>query len=360
VDSLTGSLLEKGFKVMPYHAGLTQEQRRATQDAFAAEECDLIVATVAFGMGIDRSNIRFVLHSAMPKSLEHYQQETGRAGRDGLQAECVLLYSAADTLSWKAIQEKSVEKAKEEKPDVEIDPEFLQGALQHVEDMDRYARGAVCRHKALVGYFGQGFASDNCEACDICLEETESIPDGTLVAQKIISCVARMKGRFGIGHLISVLRGEDNEKVRKFRHDQLSTHGILREQSKADLRDWALQLIGQGALAQELFTLADGHQVPLVVLNPASWEVMRGQRSVRLVRIARKEKKTKTAALAASWEGVDAGLFEVLRGCAARLPSENGNRPTRSSMTRRSSSSRRSGRPRRSECGWFRASANRS
>src|SRR5262249_2516360 len=157
----------------------------------AQEKCDLIVATVAFGMGIDRSNVRFVLHAAMPKSLEHYQQETGRAGRDGLEAECVLLYSGADTAGWRQILEKSARE-----PGVE--PPFLPGALQPLEDMDRYCRGAVCRHRALVEYFGQAYDAPNCRACDLCLGDTEEVPDALVVAQKILSCVARVKEGFGI------------------------------------------------------------------------------------------------------------------------------------------------------------------
>src|SRR5262245_44018326 len=150
VDELAAALNGCGHPAMPYHAGLTPEQRKATQDAFATEKCDLVVATVAFGMGIDRSNIRFVLHSAMPKSVEHYQQETGRAGRDGLEAECVLLHSGADFMTWKWILEKSA-------AEPGVDPSFLSVSMKHLGDMDTYCRGAVCRHKALIGYFGQSY-----------------------------------------------------------------------------------------------------------------------------------------------------------------------------------------------------------
>ena len=135
------------------------EERTRVQEAFINEECDIVVATIAFGMGIDRSNIRYVLHTGMPKSIEHYQQETGRAGRDGLEAECVLLHSGADFFHWKSILEKSANESG-------ADPSFLPGALKHLEDMDRYCRGAVCRHRALVQYFGQGYESDHCRACE--------------------------------------------------------------------------------------------------------------------------------------------------------------------------------------------------
>ena len=226
----------------------------------------MVVATVAFGMGIDRSNVRFVLHTAMPKSLEHYQQETGRAGRDGLEAECVLLYSGADFVSLKWMLEKSAEEAGAE-------PEFLASALRHLEDMDRYARGAVCRHRALVEYFGQTYAAESCGACDLCLGDTEEVAGATVVAQKILSCVARVKESFGIGHVVAVLRGENTDNVRRRGHDKLTTFGLLKGESKADVRDWLYQLIGQKVLMQV------GDEYPLLKLNEASWEVMRGQRA---------------------------------------------------------------------------------
>jgi len=309
VDDLTAALQQHGCRALPYHAGLTAEQRHATQEAFAAEECDLVVATVAFGMGIDRSNIRFVLHTAMPKSVEHYQQETGRAGRDGLEAECVLLHSGQDFITWKFVLEKSANEQ-------EVSPDFLPAALQHLEDMDRYARGAVCRHRALVQYFGQSYQAGSCAACDLCLGDAEDVPDAQVVAQKILSCVARVKERFGVVHVVSVLRGENTENVRKRGHESLSTFGLLRDRSKADVRDWVYQLIGQEVLLQE------GDDYPVLRLNAASWEVMKGQRAVRLVQPVRKEEVKKSRAEAVSWEGVDRTLFEVLRGVRTRLAEE--------------------------------------
>lgn len=312
VDDLAAALQRHGCNALPYHAGLAAEQRHQAQEAFTAEQCDVIVATVAFGMGIDRSNVRYVLHTAMPKSLEHYQQETGRAGRDGLEAECVLLHSGADFLTWKAILEKS---AAEEA----IDASFLPGALKHLEDMDAYCRGAVCRHRALVQYFGQGYETELCGACDICLGEAAQVSDALVVAQKILSCVARVKERFGIGHVISVLRGENTESIRKWSHDGLSTYGLLRDCHKADVRDWIYQLIGQGLLVQQ------GDPYPTLSLNAASWEVLRGGRSVRLMQPVRRkkgEKAPKSQADTASWEGVDEELFELLRGGRRRLAEE--------------------------------------
>jgi ATP-dependent DNA helicase RecQ len=303
VDDLNAMLQASGIKSLPYHAGMEPEDRKRTQEAFSQEKCNLIVATVAFGMGIDRSNIRFVLHTAMPKSVEHYQQETGRAGRDGLEAECVLLHSGADAISWKRILEKSAQEN-------EVDASFLPNALKHVNDMDRYCRSGVCRHRALVEYFGQRFESQSCMACDMCLGDNEPVPEPVVLAQKILSCVARTQERFGINHVAGVLRGENTEKIRSLGHDKLSTFGLLPEVSKPALRDWIFQLIGQGVLVQT------GDEYPILRLNDASWEVMRKERSVRLlqpVKRAKEERAAKSKADTTSWEGVDRELFEELR-----------------------------------------------
>jgi ATP-dependent DNA helicase RecQ len=306
-----------GFKSLPYHAGMSPDDRRKAQEAFIAEECDLIVATVAFGMGIDRSNIRFILHTGMPKSIEHYQQETGRAGRDGLEAECVLLHSGADVVTWKRILEKSAQEN-------DVHPDFLPNALKHVEDIDRYARGAVCRHRALVQYFGQNLEAPNCFACDLCLGDVEVVADATVITQKILSCVARVKERYGVNHVIDVLRGEDSDRIRSLQHDKLSTYGLLKDQAKTVLRDWIFQLVGQGVLVQT------SDEYPTLRLNEASWEVMKGKRRAQLVQPARRaknEKSKSSRADVASWEGVERVLFETLRKWRFDLAKQTGKPP---------------------------------
>jgi ATP-dependent DNA helicase RecQ len=298
VDELADSLAQLGYRVRPYHAGMSAEDRRLAQDDFKADRCDIVVATIAFGMGIDRSNVRYVLHTALPKSVEHYQQETGRAGRDGLEAECVLLYSGADAVTWKKILEKSA-------GEPGVDSAFLPNALKHLDDMDRYCRGGLCRHRVLVEYFGQKH-SGSCRACDVCLGDMEPVPDAVIVAQKILSCVARVKERFGPGHIVCVLRGEANERVTSRGHHQLSTFGLLSEHGAREIRDWIHQLLAQEALTES----ADEYRI--LQLTPAAWEIMKGKRSVTLHRTAQ-TRVTKSRAAQVSWKGVDTGLFEHLR-----------------------------------------------
>lgn len=301
VDEMTAALTGAGYRAVPYHAGMTPDARRQTQEAFAAEEADVVVATVAFGMGIDRSNVRFVIHAAMPKTIEHYQQETGRGGRDGLPAECVLLYSGADFITFKSIIEKSAAEA-------QASPEFVAASIRHLDEMARYCRGAACRHKALVQHFGQTYDSENCGACDQCLGDTQPVPDAVAIAQKILSCVARVKEGFGVGHVSDVLRGVNSAAIRSRGHDQLSTYGLLKDAPKADLRDWIYQLVGQEVLVQS------GGEYPLLKLNAGSWAVMKGQQSVRLVQPLRDESGSEASpqgqALPA---GADPELFDLLR-----------------------------------------------
>jgi ATP-dependent DNA helicase RecQ len=318
VDSLATALKKSGIKALPYHAGLSSEQRTKTQDAFVTEQCDVVVATVAFGMGIDRSNVRYVIHAGLPRSIEHYQQETGRAGRDGLEAECVLFYSGADFFVWKSIIEKSAAEA-------EVAPDFLPNSLKQLKDIDNYCRAAACRHSLLVRYFGQDYLAESCAACDICLGLTISVPDSDIIAQKILSCVARVKERFGVGYVVSVLRGDNTQNIRNKGHDKLSTYGLLKDQSAADVRDWIYQLISQEVLWQEELEIEPGKTVPILRLNRDSWQVMRKERNIRLVQPLRpkkgeESKKSKTDT--ESWTGVDRDLFEELRSLRKQLAQE--------------------------------------
>ncbi|HMP58523.1 MAG TPA: RecQ family ATP-dependent DNA helicase [Gemmatales bacterium] len=309
VRSLAEALKQRGYAATAYHAGMTPVDRRKAQDAFRADRVHVVVATIAFGMGIDRANVRFVLHANLPKSLEHYQQETGRAGRDGLEADCVLFYSGGDAIRQKQLIARSADEAG-------VDPSILAAALAHVDEMDRYCRAAICRHRALVEYFGQTYAPASCDACDLCLGDVTTVSDSLTLAKKILSAVARTGERFGVAHVAAVLRGERTDAIRRWQHDRLSVYGLLPRVSKAELRDWTLQLVSQGVLATEDFALPSGARGQTLKLNAASWEVMRGERTqVRLVRLARPEEKKKAgkSKQADAWIGVDRDLFEDLR-----------------------------------------------
>lgn len=323
VDALSAQLKKKGVRALAYHAGMSAEERTEAHDAFAAERCDVVVATIAFGMGIDRSNVRFVVHVGMPKSLEHYQQETGRAGRDGLEAECVLLYSGADVALWRSLISKSAEEDSNNR-----ESNFLDSSISHLDAMSRYCRALGCRHASLVNYFGQEFTSTEngkCNACDVCLGEIEYIEDSDLTAQKILSCVARVREPFGVGHIVSVLRGENTQAVRNHGHQTLSTYGLLRGFSKSVIKDWIYQLIGQDVLLQTELVVGSGIRVPVIQLNGDSWEVMRGNKSVLLNRPAEEVKKS--TADVESWEGVDKELFEELKQIRRELAKEKGCAP---------------------------------
>ncbi len=309
-EDMAEYLKENRVRAAAYHAGMDAETRRRTQDAFAEEKLDVIAATVAFGMGIDRSDVRCVIHATMPKSVEHYQQETGRAGRDGLEAECVLIYSAADVMRWEGLIDKSAAEA-------ENGDQIAEAMRRLLHEMQRLASRMACRHKMLSEYFGQPYTSPNCGACDVCLEEMETIPDANIIAQKILSCVARTEQRFGVGHVVDVLLGADTERIRQFGHDKLSTYALLKDVDKKSLTNWTHQLIDQGVLER-----SEG-EYPVLRLNATSWEVMRGKRSVRLIQPkAAGIRKTKAEEI--EWEGIDRGLFESLRELRRTIAAERG------------------------------------
>jgi ATP-dependent DNA helicase RecQ len=314
-ERLAAKLAAAGLLARPYHAGLDSKERHRTQDAFAKETIDVVVATVAFGMGIDRSDVRLVLHTALPKSLEAYQQETGRAGRDGLAAECVLLYSSADVFQWEALVRKS---AAESELDEAEQEELITGQLQHLHAMRRYAQAARCRHATLSEYFGQAYPAKPCEACDVCLGEAESLADSTVVAQKILSCVARVEQRFGVRHVCEVLRGATTDAVLRNGHDRLSTYGLL---SNLDQR--AAENLMHQLLDQELLERTGGDR-PVIRLNERSWEVLRGGREVVLLEPQTGSKAKQTKAEADDWEGVDRDLFERLRRWRRRIAEARG------------------------------------
>lgn len=301
VDSMSASLARRGIKAVPYHAGMSDELRKKHQDDFVQENIDIVVATVAFGMGIDKSNVRFVIHTGMPKSLEHYQQESGRAGRDGLEAECVLFYSGADFGIWKNLMRDMPDQAR-------------RIAQDKIGCMYNYCTTGLCRHQVLLHYFGQQLDKDNCTACDVCLGEVDTVPEAPVVAQKILSCVLRLEQRFGSQYTAQVLTGSRDQRILTAGHDALSTYGLLDHCAVAQVQNWTEQLIGQGHLAKtgEYNTLS---------VTASGWQVLRGQIKPRLVQPALKPKaKRKVTQVGQDqWDGVDRGLFEALREKRAQI-----------------------------------------
>lgn len=306
-ESMAAFLQANRVSAAFYHAGMEPDERRRAQEDFASEAIDVVAATVAFGMGIDRSDVRCVIHAAMPKSIEHYQQETGRAGRDGLEAECVLLYSAADVLRWESLIEKSAGEA-------DTAPEIIAASRILLDHVRRLCSGVHCRHRKLSEYFGQEYAKPNCEACDVCLNEVEGLADATVTAQKILSCVARAGERFGGEHIVDILVGANTERIRRWGHEQLSTYSLMKGTERRTLTNMLYQLIDEGLLERTT------DERPVLRLNDASREVLRGHRTVQLLQPQTKVKKTRYDEK--SWESVDTGLFESLRALRRQLADE--------------------------------------
>lgn len=308
VETLTEKLIDLGHKARAYHAGLSHQERREAQTLFRYDEIDIVVATIAFGMGIDKPNVRFVLHHDVPKTIEGYYQETGRAGRDGLPAKALLLYSPADSArlrSWitelPSLEQQRIENHK----------------LQH---MLAFAEATHCRRQILLRYFNEDY-KDACQYCDVC-DNPPITTDATVDAQKLLSCIYRLKQSWGLNHVVDVLRGSVSEKITQIGHQKLSTYGIGKEKSAAYWKHLTWQLIHREYCFQDI------EKFNVLRLTQKAIPVLRGEESIALtVQIEEKTPKSKKKKTRTPSDTTSSPLFEALRVLRREIAQEENKPP---------------------------------
>ncbi len=300
VEKTAEFLNAQKIKALPYHAGLHQGKREANQVAFNRDEVQVMVATIAFGMGIDKSNVRFVLHADLPKNLEGYYQETGRAGRDGEPSHCLLFYGGGDIPKLRHFLELMPDGAEKERANAKL------------QQMIHFASRCQCRRSQLLAYFEETYPEDNCNSCDICkgMAETEDV---TREAQMALSAVIRTGERFGGGHIIDVLLGAETQKIQELNHHNLKTYGVGKHRPKDFWRFLVSELVARNVLA------VDSGPYPILKLTEACAPLLQGLAEFAILKFREKEKTKKTSSSSASTASANSPLFEKLRSLRKEL-----------------------------------------